>query len=145
MVEYQAIEMARAIRLSYNRLVIVDRHWLSERIYAKVFRGGSPWPDMGEIMHQVWIAHDAIYVLCLPYTIEGAIQRHHENLDSTHPYDDVKFTEVLQEYLDFAESVSNDIYFSKYRIETDGKNMTEFTKWIIGRLLCIQNMRAHPW
>lgn len=48
-------------------LVIIDRSWITEFIYADVFRGGTNWPDLAEDGFLELIANDAIYVFCLPF------------------------------------------------------------------------------
>ena len=110
-----------------TKLVIVDRHWISEMIYAKVFRGGSQWPDMPRIMSEEWAKNHAIYILCVPYSLDDTCKRHRENLDPNHPYDDAKFTELLIEYQDFAEeaiSIINDMM--TYTIEEEGQDLEMF-------------------
>lgn len=49
-----------------GRPVILDRHWLSEAVYAEAFRGGSPWPLAGRIFERVIGRLGGIYVYCLP-------------------------------------------------------------------------------
>lgn len=152
MFDYQTEAMIEAIKLSQDHLVVVDRHWISEAIYARVFRGGSPWPHMGRLMDRVWRKHAAMYVICLPDTIESGIENHHKNLDPSHPYDDVKFTELLTRYLALYEGdgeTTGDDYAAQlarhnpmcdrpdvidYRIGADGSDMKGFCDKLIYQL-----------
>lgn len=96
--EYQTDKMLEACELSQERLVIIDRHWMSENIYANVFRGGSPWPLMGRMMDRVFMKHAAIYVICVHHAIAWAMDFHKKNIDPTHPYDDERFRELVVRY-----------------------------------------------
>ena len=145
MLEYQAENMFKAIKMAENNLVIVDRHWISEVIYANVFRGGSPWPYMGELMDLTWRYYAAIYVLCLPFTIKTSVIRHKENIDQGHPYSDEKFKELLLEYLKFYHSVRykrEDML--QYRIEFEGKNLHLFSQTVL-RTLKSQKEKVETW
>lgn len=142
--EYQTREMMHAISMSATRLVVVDRHWISEKIYAKVFRGRSPWPQMGRMMHRVWMKHSAVYVLCLPASIELGIKRHNENLDEKHPYPDDKFAELLNAYLDFAASVTYSPFYKEYRIENEGQDMPFFCEQVLHKVMQLQLAQYGP-
>lgn len=51
----------------HGGLVIIDRSWISEFIYADVFRGGTNWPDLAEDAFVRLLAADAIYIFCMPF------------------------------------------------------------------------------
>ena len=51
----------------HGGLVVIDRSWISEFIYADVFRGGTSWPDLAEDAFIELMAADAIYVFCMPF------------------------------------------------------------------------------
>lgn len=142
MFDYQTENMLKAIELSQDNLVVVDRHWISEKIYAKVFRGGSPWPMMGQMMDRVWRKHAAIYVMCLPLNYDTGIKRHKENIDASHPYDDVKFQELLAEYYDFAVDFALRKDVVQYCLETHGQHLDDFCNYVIGR---VDNWRYHQY
>ncbi len=101
MFDYQTDKMMEAIEESQEHLVIVDRHWMSENIYANTFRGGSPWPLMGRMMDRVWMKQAAIHVVCLPDNLESAVEMHRKNMDASHPYEDDKFRELASRYRRF--------------------------------------------
>lgn len=139
MFEYQVEEMQKAIALSKDNLVIVDRHWISEVLYAKVFRGGSPWPLMGRMIDRVWRKHAAVYIMCLPHKsllgINAAVDRHEANLDPKHPYPTEKFQELLREYLDFYyQGMFFRDDFINYTIEYEGRDILKFMSKAITRL-----------
>lgn len=41
MIAYHTALLSKALRLSENQLVVMDRHWMSEVVYGEVFRGGA--------------------------------------------------------------------------------------------------------
>ena len=96
--EYQTDKLFEATELAAEKLVIIDRHWMSESIYANVFRGGSPWPHMGRMMDRVFMKHAAVYIICVHHAIGWAMDFHRKNIDPTHPYDDEKFRELIVRY-----------------------------------------------
>lgn len=58
--------MRWAQRASQDRLVVVDRHWVSECVYARVYRGGSDVPWDVRALARVWARLGALNVVCLP-------------------------------------------------------------------------------
>lgn len=134
MFDYQTEEMIKAIELSKDHLVVVDRHWISEQVYAKVFRGGSPWPMMGRMMDRVWRKHAAIYILCLPFSLTDGVTRHRNNLDQTHPYSDEKFMELLGEYADFASDFQMRKDVLTYSIEAHGDSLDHYCKRVMDKV-----------
>src|SRR3972149_4295514 len=45
------------------KLVIIDRWWPSEFIYAGVYRDGSPWPQMGRILDRLGLRYGVTYCI----------------------------------------------------------------------------------
>lgn len=80
MFTYHAAALHRACKLSETRLVVVDRLWISEALYAEAFRGGSPWPHMGRMMDRVIRKHAGLYILCLPSGTVEEHEAHFQNL-----------------------------------------------------------------
>jgi hypothetical protein len=151
--DYMTECMMHAIRSSTDKLVVVDRHWISEGIYAQVFRGGSPWPHMGRMMDRVWMKHAAVTVLCLPSNLDAQVTFHAQHKDPSHPYDDGKYRELCQRYLDFyggggptydSSSYVNNITrvggawrrhdFMRYRIDVEGVHRDSFIERVLTRL-----------
>jgi thymidylate kinase len=141
MFEYQLLELLKAIEMSKSNLVVIDRHWISEMIYAKVFRGGSPWPYMPYVMDALCRFNGVLYILCLPGSIEEAVQRHRDNIDPAHPYDDDKFRELLTEYNDFyIKTGANRLDMLKYTIERNGDDMGRFAADAMKQLISIRKL-----
>lgn len=61
---YHTAALHHALSKSAKQLVVIDRLWPSESIYADVYRGGSSWPHMGRMMDRVIRKHAGIYVIC---------------------------------------------------------------------------------
>ena len=56
--------------------VIIDRWWPSEAVYASCYRDGSPWPLQGRMADRVARKLGAVYIYCLPDSIEDAVRKH---------------------------------------------------------------------
>lgn len=56
--------------------VVIDRWWPSEAVYAAAFRGGSTWPLQGRMCERVALKHGIIYIMCLPESVEAAVEQH---------------------------------------------------------------------
>ena len=110
MLEYQTREMIYAIvQSSLGNLVVVDRHWISEQIYAKV-----------------------------PLNVSETVDRHSKEKDPKHPYDDENFKELCFQYQMFAAGKEGNPFFMRYRIEYEGRYMDFFARRVIGRVLDLQ-------
>jgi hypothetical protein len=55
-----ALELA----LTHDQPVIMDRWWVSEVVYAKAFRGGTPWPWFQFMLDRAALKHGVTYVIC---------------------------------------------------------------------------------
>ena len=60
---YHTAALHRALKLSRSRLVVIDRLWMSEAIYAEVYRKGSPWPHMGRMIDRIIRKVGGVYIL----------------------------------------------------------------------------------
>ena len=56
----------QAAREAARRLVVIDRHWPSEMIYAATYRGGSTLASSGRAFHRTFLRFGALYVVCTP-------------------------------------------------------------------------------
>lgn len=94
-------------------LAILDRHWVTEAIYARVFRGGTQWPPYTHVMDSVFQDQGILTVLCLPNSIEESLDRRKkrdeedpENLEREKPvnagkaYDRTQMVELYSRYVD---------------------------------------------
>jgi adenylate kinase family enzyme len=57
--------LRRAIKLAKTQLVVLDRLWMSEEVYAHVYRGGTPWPHQGRMVDRVLQQASAVTVVCI--------------------------------------------------------------------------------
>jgi predicted HAD superfamily Cof-like phosphohydrolase len=67
MEEYHMSSILKAKKDSLSRLVVIDRSWISEFIYADVFRQGTQYPNLAEKAYKELKDANAIYIFCLPY------------------------------------------------------------------------------
>jgi len=79
--------------------IVLDRWWPSEAVYAKAYRGGSPWPMYGRMAERVAKRLCVVYVYCLPDNVQEAVSRHDElKQEREEMYDDI--STVARLYLD---------------------------------------------
>lgn len=64
--------------LQRGRVVVIDRHWLSEVIYADVYRGGTQWPLEGRYMARIFKSWGALNVLALTRNKDLALDVDHD-------------------------------------------------------------------
>ena len=67
--------LRRAVRLAETRLVVVDRLWLSELVYGRVFRGGPAYDVGARCFDRVLRRYGAVTVLCAPLDQRAQAQR----------------------------------------------------------------------
>ena len=73
-----------------NKPIILDRWWPSEAIYAKGYRGGSDWPLQGRMCDRIARKFGAVYVYCLPESVQAAVIHHAElKAKREEMYDDI--------------------------------------------------------
>lgn len=81
-----------AIRLDQGKLTVIDRHWMSEQVYARVYRGGSDLTAESRQWDRVIQRLCGVYVICAPQP-ESATSRHHmmheERSEMYPPSDDI--------------------------------------------------------
>lgn len=73
----QTAALRLAAEWAQTQLVVLDRHWISECIYGRVFRGGSAFPHSARSMHRMLERFGTLTVLCLP-PVEWVVERHAE-------------------------------------------------------------------
>lgn len=98
---YHAALLRKALKLSKTQLVIIDRLFISEYIYAKVFRNGTPWPEAFKMFNNFCREMNIPIVLCVPDTIErGKIwfeQSRHQRIEMYKNVD-----KIIEEYCNYA-------------------------------------------
>ncbi len=63
---YHTAALFYILREAQKRPVILDRWWMSEVIYANVYRGGSKWPLLYRALEKAALRHSIMYVMCIP-------------------------------------------------------------------------------
>lgn len=74
--DYHTAVLKRALALSKTRLVVLDRLWMSEEVYAHVYRGGTPWPHQGRFVSRVLRKAGAVTVVCFSNRDEDLKKRY---------------------------------------------------------------------
>jgi hypothetical protein len=145
---YHTAALHRAIKLSRTQLVVIDRLWMSEAIYADVYRGGSPWPHMGRIMDRIIRKVGGLYILT--QSPAGHKQKFEElKAERSEMYDNVDEVRVRFDRLfeggftghdrDYAQQLSvwgmkdrDDVL--PYRYDVEGTNIPVFLDMVGGAL-----------
>lgn len=63
---YHRAVFERALKMAKDTPVVIDRWWPSEVVYARAFRGRSPWPRNPRHFDRMGREVGAQYVFCLP-------------------------------------------------------------------------------
>jgi len=69
MFDYHTAAIHWAGKRSKDRLVVIDRWWMSELCYANAYRNGSKWPLMYRMLDRIALKYGCIYVYSLPENI----------------------------------------------------------------------------
>lgn len=61
-----------AARESQRRLVVIDRHWLSNAIYSRVYKPEDGYGAAARVFYRIFFRFGALYVICAPpsYVVE---------------------------------------------------------------------------
>lgn len=105
--DYHTAAMRFAARS--KKPIVIDRWWPSEAVYAKAYRGGSEWPLQGRMCDRVAKKYGAMYIYCLPDSVEAAVA-HHAKLKATREemYEDISDVASLYLKLTGGESTHED-------------------------------------
>ena len=76
MYAYQLGILKQAIIDSNTRLVVIDRLWISENIYAGIYRGGSSKEFNEHIMDLLAQQAKALYVIAIPNSVKSGMKNH---------------------------------------------------------------------
>jgi thymidylate kinase len=107
---YHTAILNKAARLAVKekRLVILDRHWQSEQVYASVFRNGGPSPKDGRLFDKALRSLGAVYINCLPDNRLKHLDLYMRNRDPQHDYKIDAFKRVVQAYHDMWWGIDQD-------------------------------------
>jgi hypothetical protein len=75
---YHAALLWRSLT-SGARVAVIDRWWPDEEVYARVYRGGTRWPQSGRMLDRVFLRYGGVYLVCTPTRSELAGKRGHED------------------------------------------------------------------
>ena len=109
---YHAAILRKAYKLSKKTLVIIDRFHVSEYIYAKVFRGGTKWPEQLPIFNQICKSLNIPIIICIPSSLEQGISWFEKTKEQRYEmFDDMK--EIIKEYIDYVKKAKNVIIYKR--------------------------------
>jgi len=155
---YHTAALHRAIKLAEKKLVVIDRLWMSEAIYAAVYRNGSPWPQMGRMLDRIILKHCGIYIMCeLPEDHKERFQQLKYQREEM--YDDVsevgkRFQELIwgrgqitgdnyADYISFGGMCERDDCLI-YNVDQHGKDMNMFCNLVADALEHRQSLQWLP-
>lgn len=75
MFEYQAAHLANAVAMADHRVVVLDRLWQSEQIYARVYRSGSVMHTAARGFDRILQKHGALQIVTLSDDIKLMLER----------------------------------------------------------------------
>lgn len=95
--KYMFNSFIEIIGRSKHELVIVDRAWISEYLYAKVYRNGTKWHGIQQMLSGALKNNNALNIYCRVKDYEAHDERFKESKEKGKElYDDV--TKVTREY-----------------------------------------------
>ena len=134
---YHTASLHHALKLAKHKLVVIDRLWMSEAIYADVYRGGSPWPHMGRTIDRIVRRFGGMYILT--QSPEGHREKFNQlKAERREMYDDVDQVRIRYDMLyeggfaghdrDYVQQLSvNGMRFRNdvlpYRYDIEGQSM----------------------
>ena len=158
---YHTAVLRKAIELSQTQLVVIDRLWMSETIYSKVYRGGTRWPHEGRFMDRVLLKHAAIQVICSdePKVVEERHQKtrkvRHEDFDSRMGEVAGHFNQLVQPIKlingapnDYAEHLSNHDFYCRADVlqysSCDWQNIAKISEYLLYGLQNWRDVQYQP-
>lgn len=75
---YHTAAIYQALRWSKVKPVILDRWWMSEKVYADAYRGGTHYPLAHRLFEKVALKHAIAYVLCMPSDKEAYLKHYND-------------------------------------------------------------------
>jgi len=145
---YHTAALHRALKLSRSRLVVIDRLWMSEAIYAEVYRNGSPWPHMGRMIDRIIRKVGGVYLLTQSPAnhaekfeqLKGEREEMYDNVDHVRKRFDELFEGGLSGHdYDYAQQLSvfgmrNRDDVLPYRYDVEGTNLDVYIDMVMSVL-----------
>jgi len=141
-------------KMRQNKLVVIDRLWLSEAIYGAVYRDGSEYPYSARHIDRLMYRFGALRVVCAP-PVDYVVQSHKKMIQEREEMYTEKMYEVARRYLDVWEGtefvkvdeasyanqgyleqlsinggVADKIGWYKYDVTTDGTDMDNYVDYL---------------
>lgn len=117
---YHLALLKKAIKLSKNTLVIIDRLHISEYIYAKVFRGGTKWPHQLQDFNKICKHLHIPIIICIPDSIQRGVEWFNENKNKRFElYNNVE--RITEEYIKYTKKYKNVLIYNR-----DNNNKCEY-------------------
>jgi thymidylate kinase len=137
---YHWAQLELALKLAQHSPVVIDRWYMSEFVYAKVYRGGSRWPMMGRLLDRVALKHGITYVWCVPLDALKYAQRFETLRASRVEMYDHSLEQVRQEYLAQYKRVEGRLDHLHYDMgEQNPKDLFETS--LLSRVACVHMSR----
>lgn len=73
--KYTMNRLYKAAEIAKSRVVVLDRSWISEVVYAEVYRGGSRFADMHSAADNFVDMIDAKVIMCFPKDLQKAMDK----------------------------------------------------------------------
>lgn len=161
MFTYHLAAIKRALKFSDRGLAILNRSWLSEEIYANVFRAGTPWPHQGRIFQKLLLKHATLHVACIltDEEAEDQIKKHRKPGTYHSPEHVTKPAAVNQRYngawrgrlVDNRQSYVDDVSSTggllsrpdhiEYSINKEGLDVDSFITILLQKLQDLRNLQ----
>lgn len=104
---FHAAILRKALKLSKNQLVILDRLHISEYIYGKVFRNEKRWPWMLKSFNSFCNKLNIPIILCVPLTLQQGIDWFEQTKKERYEMFE-SMENIIKEYLLYSNKHSND-------------------------------------
>jgi thymidylate kinase len=133
---YHTALLRKALKLAdTGKLVILDRLWPSELIYGQLYRGGTRFPHLGQLLDRVLLKHAALYIFC--NSPADDLARRHAQLRQVRDelYHD-KIQQLSASYRAFVRHFNRRGRFDvvEYSIEAYGDKLDDYCQVIVDRL-----------
>lgn len=114
MFHYHWAILLKAIDLAFrqHKLVVLDRHWLSEQVYGSLFRDGGKLPAAGRMFDRVLRRFGALNVICCPTDAKRHLGIYAKNIDGDHPYKLNQLEKIRIGYLDVLKGATRNLIFA---------------------------------
>ncbi len=100
---YHVGALRLAIRHARDRLVVLDRHFLSELVYGSVFRGGPAYDVGARCLDRILRRYGAVTVLCAPRDLEAQERRWRDGRETGKHEHFPRVRDVIARYADLRD------------------------------------------